>query len=151
MTQIQWIAIKIQSQNVIPLQMSLSYLFVLHVRPCQFEAFEFIQSRGEFSQSLLIRPTIPQHHSNPLYLLIVYKHWPDTREFITQSGELWNRWIKLDCRVIITEYRICVHCIHMYHLFCNALVHVIYSGVSGPCSHTIVMKVSVLICTKHIN
>ena len=25
----------------------------------------------------------------------------------------------------------------MYHLFCNALVHKIYSGVSGQCSHTI--------------
>jgi len=43
----------------------------------------------------------------------------------------------LDCRVITTEYRACVHCIHMYHLFCNALVHVIYSGVSGQCSFTI--------------
>ena len=37
----------------------------------------------------------------------------------------------LDCRVITTEYRTRVHCIHMYHLFCNALVHVIYSVVSG--------------------
>ena len=26
---------------------------------------------------------------------IVYKHWPDTREFITQIVELWNRWIRL--------------------------------------------------------
>jgi len=43
----------------------------------------------------------------------------------------------LDCRVITTEYRTRVHCIHMYHLFCNALVHVIYSRVSGQCSHTI--------------
>jgi len=24
---------------------------------------------------------------------IVYKHWPDTCEFITQTVELWNRWI----------------------------------------------------------
>ena len=30
-----------------------------------------------------------------------------------------------------------VHCIHMLHLFYNTLVHVIYSGVSGQCSHTI--------------
>ena len=34
----------------------------------------------------------------------------------------------LDCHVITTEYRTCVYCIHMYHLFCNALVRVIYSG-----------------------
>ena len=43
----------------------------------------------------------------------------------------------LDWHVITTEYRTRVHCIHMYHLFCDALVHVIYSGVSGQCSHTI--------------
>jgi len=28
---------------------------------------------------------------------IVYKHWPDTCEFITQTIELWNRWIRLSC------------------------------------------------------
>jgi len=33
-----------------------------------------------------------------------------------------------------------VHCIHMYHLFCDALAHVIYSGVSGQCSHTIIIN-----------
>ena len=37
----------------------------------------------------------------------------------------------LDSHVITTEYRTRVHCIPMEHLFCNALVHVIYSGVSG--------------------
>ena len=42
----------------------------------------------------------------------------------------------LDCHVITTEYITCVRCIHMQHLF-NALVHVIYSAVSGQCSHTI--------------
>ena len=43
----------------------------------------------------------------------------------------------LDCRVITTEYRTRVHCIHMYHLFCNALTHVSYSVVSGQYSYTI--------------
>jgi len=47
------------------------------------------------------------------------------------------KWVDLDCRVITTEYRTRVHCIHMYHLFCNALVHVIYSVVSGQYSYTI--------------
>jgi len=28
---------------------------------------------------------------------IVYKHWPDTREFVTRTVELWNRWIRLSC------------------------------------------------------
>ena len=46
----------------------------------------------------------------------------------------------LDCHIITTEYRTRVHCIHMYHLFCNALFHVIYSGVCGQCSHTISNK-----------
>jgi len=45
----------------------------------------------------------------------------------------------LDCYVITTEYRTRVDCIHMYHLFRNALVHVIYSGVSGQCSHPILI------------
>ena len=31
----------------------------------------------------------------------------------------------LDCHVITTEFRTSVHCIHMSHLFCNALVHVV--------------------------
>jgi len=42
----------------------------------------------------------------------------------------------LDCRVITTEYRTRAYCIHMSHLFCNALVHVIYSEASGQCWHT---------------
>jgi len=28
---------------------------------------------------------------------IVYKHWPDTREFITRTVDLWKRWIRLSC------------------------------------------------------
>ena len=28
---------------------------------------------------------------------IVYIHWPETREFITQTIELWNRCIRLSC------------------------------------------------------
>jgi len=43
----------------------------------------------------------------------------------------------LDCHVITTEYRTRVYCIHMYHLFCNEFVHVIYSVVSGQSSYTI--------------
>ena len=51
----------------------------------------------------------------------------------------------LDCHVITTEYRTRVHCIHMYHLLCNALVHVIYSGVSSECSHTIHLLVTTIL------
>ena len=42
----------------------------------------------------------------------------------------------LECRVITNEYRTLVHCIQMQHLFCNALVHVINSVVSGQYSYT---------------
>ena len=42
----------------------------------------------------------------------------------------------LDWCFITTEYRTRVHCIHMYHPVCNALVHVIYSVVSGQYSYT---------------
>ena len=43
----------------------------------------------------------------------------------------------LDCHVITTEFRTSVHYIHMSHLFCNALVYVIYFVVSGQYSYTI--------------
>ena len=43
----------------------------------------------------------------------------------------------LDWHVTTTEYVIRVNCIHRYHLFCNALVHAIYSVVSGQYSYTI--------------
>jgi len=39
--------------------------------------------------------------------------------------------------VSIQEYRTRVNCIHMSHLFCNALVRDIYSSMSGECSHAI--------------
>jgi len=42
----------------------------------------------------------------------------------------------LDCHVITIEYITRVQCIHMYHLFCNAVVHAIYSVVSGQYSYT---------------
>jgi len=35
-----------------------------------------------------------------IYLLwtsIVYKHWPETCDFIKQTIELWARWIRLSC------------------------------------------------------
>jgi len=28
---------------------------------------------------------------------IWYTHWPDTREFVTPTVELWKRWIRLSC------------------------------------------------------
>ena len=43
----------------------------------------------------------------------------------------------LDCHVITTEYKTRVQCTHMCHLFCNTLVHMIYSVVSGQYSYTI--------------
>jgi len=43
----------------------------------------------------------------------------------------------LDCHVVSTGYRTRVHCIHMYRLFRNALVHASYSRVAGQCARTI--------------
>ena len=69
--------------------------------------------------------------------MYMYCRWTLTRNaFITQTIELWNRWIYKTV-MLLQQYRTCVHCIHMYHLFCNALVHVIYSVVSGQYSYTI--------------
>jgi len=42
---------------------------------------------------------------------------------------------------LITTYRTHVNCINMYYLICNALVHVIYLGVSGQWSYTIAYSV----------
>ena len=30
---------------------------------------------------------------------------------------------------MLLQYRTCFHCLRMLHLFCNAFVHVIYSGI----------------------
>ena len=51
----------------------------------------------------------------------------------------------LEFHGITTEYRTRVHCIHMLRLLCNALVLVIYSGVSGQCSHTILCLIRVIV------
>ena len=32
-----------------------------------------------------------------IYKRIISEHWPETREFITRTVELWNRWIRLSC------------------------------------------------------
>ena len=44
----------------------------------------------------------------------------------------------LDCRVITTEYRTRLQCIHMKQLLYNTLVHGIYSVVSVQYSYTII-------------
>ena len=56
----------------------------------------------------------------------------------------------LDFHVITTEYKTRVHCIHMYHLFWNAVVRVILSRVSGQCSHTMVSLIYVCKSNKCI-
>ena len=45
----------------------------------------------------------------------------------------------LDCRFFFSpkDCKTRVQCKHMEHLFCNALVHVIYSRVSGQSSYTV--------------
>jgi len=34
---------------------------------------------------------------NCCYYCIVCEHWSDTREYITRSAKLWNKWIRLSC------------------------------------------------------
>ena len=66
----------------------------------------------------------------------VYEHWP--WKLVNSLHGLLNCEIGgLDSRVVTTEYKTCVNCKNMYHLFCNALVHVIYWRVSGQSSYTI--------------
>ena len=68
-----------------------------------------------------------------------WEHWPDTLEFITRTAELWNRWIGLSCYY----NRVYILCPLYKHLFCNALVHVIYSTLSGQYSYTTVGFISI--------
>ena len=63
-----------------------------------------------------------------------------TRHSLIHNKELLNFEIGgLDGRFIKNELKTRVHCIHMEHLICSALVHVIYSVVSGQYSYTIVL------------
>ena len=57
----------------------------------------------------------------------------------------------LDCCVITTEYRTRVHCIHMYHLVCNALVYVIYAVVAGQYSYTIPYLFCIVYSVSHVS
>jgi len=51
----------------------------------------------------------------------------------------------LDYRVITIDHNITrVHSDHMLHLFCYLLAHVIYSRVSGQCSHALLYVISKL-------
>ena len=71
---------------------------------------------------------------------IAWEHWPDTREFITRplNFEIGG----LDGHLITKKYITCVNWIYLYHLICNALLHVIFSAVSGQYSY-----MSWLFCT----
>jgi len=54
-----------------------------------------------------------------------------------------------DWYVITTKYITHVHCnlyTYVTRLFCNALVDVIYSGVSGQCTHTVPYFNTQLLC-----
>jgi len=44
--------------------------------------------------------------SNIIMCTIVYKHWPDTCEFIRRTDELWNRWIRLSCYCMLLQQSI---------------------------------------------
>ena len=84
--------------------------------------------------------TLNYRHVNCIHM---YSHWYVVYTnidltFMNSLHGLLNYEIgELDCHIITTEYRTRVHCIHMLQLFCNAGIHVIYSGVSGQWFHTI--------------
>ena len=81
---------------------------------------------GSFLQSGILSINVYVYYTNIDQILVNLLH-------ILLNCEIGG----LDCDIMKTEYRTRVHCLHMYHLFYNALVHVIYLGVSGQCSHTI--------------
>ena len=89
-----------------------------------------------FSAKALVLLQLHDLVGQPLYTIVLYTNIAQT--LANSLYGLLNCEIGvLDSCVITTEYRTRDHCIHIYHLLCNALVHVIYSGVSSQCSHTI--------------
>ena len=85
------------------------------------------------SHRFLIIPVIPLVHA--IYICVLLYGNVDQTLMNSLHG-------LMNCEIggldwcVITEYIPRVHCIHMLHLFCNALVHVIYSVVSGQYSYT---------------
>ena len=57
-----------------------------------------------------------------------------TRNLCIHYMVFWNRWIIV---MLLQQSIGHVSIVHMYHLFCNGLVHIIYSRASGQCSHAI--------------
>jgi len=96
----------------------------------------------------------PRLHISHIYIFIhfciVWEHWPDTREFITRSVELWNRWISVSCyynRVQNTcplythETPIFVLCIDPCNLFSS------FWSIFACIQYTSWNKMSVLCCS----
>jgi len=86
-------------------------------------------------------PLKSQALSQGFALCILYRKIDQTLVDSLQGLLNFER-VGLDCRVITTEYKTRVHWIHTEHLFCNTLVRVIYSVVSGQYSYTIFTSIT---------
>jgi len=79
-------------------------------------SYNSIDSNSNHSSVSILRYIIHSRYFNVLIkvlqyeYVIVYKHWPDTREFVTRIVELWNRRIRLSCyyciRILTWNYGI---------------------------------------------
>jgi len=79
-----------------------------HVAQKAFYLLLYSIALRTFSLSLLELLLLPaMRTTDQCFKCIVYKHWPDTREFITQTVELWTRWIiqymYIDTKVFVTH------------------------------------------------
>ena len=99
----------------------------------QFQAFILLKSKRNWNPKKQVNSHLIRHE-------ILYTNIDQT-PVNSLHGLLTCEIGGLDYHVTTTYmwYRTRFDCIHIYHLFCNGLVQVIYSGVSGQCSHTIVL------------
>ena len=129
---------------VASLRQLVSYCIQLLTRNCWMNYMDYTNSVtclfNDMRYILCYNNNIPCNEYMSVWSMFtsisVYKHWPDTREFITQTVELWNKWIRLSC-YNTRVYNTCPLYTHVTPILQCIVVYVIYSGVSGQSSHTI--------------
>jgi len=99
---------------------------------CQYTRLSFFSIKQTLGHYCLV---IECTFANTLYNLL---HGNIDQALVNALHGLLNCEIGgLDCRVITIENITHANCIHMQHLFCNALVQINYSRVSDQCSRAI--------------
>ena len=81
---------------------------------------------------------------------IVYEHWPETHEFITQTVALWNRWFRLSCYYntlwntcpVNTHLSPILQCVGPCNLFGSVWSMFLYNSIKCMENYFIINRVS---------